>query len=286
MSNTDQGPQRPEGEQERVVVNDKRRIDPTTGTLRDPTSPFPAGAAPGDPAGASQPISATMTPSAEVQAAQQEAAERLADLQRVTAEYANYRKRTDRDRDVIVANAKAMVLTEMLTVLDDIDRAEKHGDLTGSFKAVADRLTATLKRLGLNQFGTRGDEFDPARHEAVQFTTSPDVTVQTVDAVFRHGYLLGDRLVRAAMVAVAGPGEGEGSTATTQEDDMTETNPGSSGGHGGVSPDGLGGHGDPNEQERTEVGAPKGNWRPGATTGDSGGHGGVGPDGSPRPDAE
>ncbi len=67
---------------------------------------------------------------------------------------------------------------------------------------------------------------------------------------------------------------------------MTETNPGSSGGHGGVSPDGHGGHGEPNAPEETDVGAPKGNWQPGATTGDSGGHGGVGPDGSPRPDAD
>ena len=276
--------------EERVVVNDKRRIDPNTGALRDAGSPFPKTGAPG-PEDAFQAMTLTPDPSAELQAAQQESAERLADLQRITAEYANYRKRTDRDREVIAANAKAMVLTEMLTVLDDIDRADKHGDLTGSFKSVAERLTATLKRLGLNQFGTPGDPFDPAVHEAVQFSTSPKVTEQTVDAVFRHGYLLGERLVRAAMVAVAGPGEGsdeateEAIAEIAQEDDVT-TNPGDSGGHGGVSPDGLGGHADPNDPEhRTEVGKPKGNWEPGATTGDSGGPGGVGPDGHPSPNS-
>ena len=126
------------------------------------------------------PTSSPTTPS------QAEAAERTADLQRVTAEYANYRKRVDRDREAAIDTAKAAVVTEMLTVLDDIDRAARHGDLTGAFKAVADRL-AGPDQAGADQFGAEG-EFDPAQHEAVQFATSPEVTGQTVTAVMRHGY--------------------------------------------------------------------------------------------------
>ena len=197
------------GGEEPVIINDKRRIDPETGELRQPggffSSPFGRKSDPGDPAEASQPISVQTEGDLALEAARQEAAERTADLQRVTAEYANYRKRVDRDRDLVVRNAKASVLTEMLTVLDDIDRADRHGDLTGAFKAVAERLTGILTKAGLAQFGAVGDEFDPALHEAVQFATSPDVAVQTVTTVMRHGYTLGDRLVRPAVVGVTGP---------------------------------------------------------------------------------
>ncbi len=198
------------GGEEPVVISDKRRIDPETGELRQPggffSSPFGRKSDPGDPNEASQPIAVQTEADLAIEAAKQEAAERTADLQRVTAEYANYRKRVDRDRDLVVKNAKASVLTEMLTVLDDIDRADRHGDLTGAFKAVADRLTGILTKAGLTQFGVVGDEFDPAKHEAVQFATSPDVSVQTVTTVMRHGYTLGDRLVRPAVVGVTGPG--------------------------------------------------------------------------------
>src|SRR6195952_5860255 len=191
------------GGEEPVVISDKRRIDPETGELRQSggffSSPFGRESDPVDPEQASQPIAVQTEADLAVEAAQQEAAERTADLQRVTAEYANYRKRVDRDRELVVKNAKASVLTEMLTVMDDIDNADRHGDLTGAFKAVADRLTGVLTKAGLTQFGTVGDGFDPALHEAVQFATSPDVAVQTVTTVMRHGYSLGDRLVRAAV---------------------------------------------------------------------------------------
>jgi molecular chaperone GrpE len=197
------------GGDEKVVINDRRRIDPNTGELRNPggffSSPFGRKSDPGDPNEASQPIAVQTEADLALDAAKQEAAERTADLQRVTAEYANYRKRVDRDRELVVKNAKAGVLTEMLTVLDDIDRADRHGDLTGAFKAVAERLTGVLTKSGLTQFGAVGDEFDPALHEAVQFATSPDVAVQTVTTVMRHGYSLGDRLVRPAVVGVTGP---------------------------------------------------------------------------------
>lgn len=197
------------GGEEPVVINDKRRIDPETGELRQPggffAAPFGRKSDPSDPNERGQPISVRTDADVELEAARQEAAERTADLQRVTAEYANYRKRVDRDRELVVKNAKASILTEMLTVLDDIDRADRHGDLTGAFKAVAERLTGVLTKAGLTQFGTVGDEFDPAQHEAVQFSTSPDVKVQTVTTVMRHGFSFGDRLVRAAVVSVTGP---------------------------------------------------------------------------------
>ncbi len=201
---------------------DRRRLDPLTGARREvpgdsstpASSPFgpqgapfgPAGGSgnPADPANAAQPISAeVVTP--ELEAAQQEAAERTADLQRVTAEYANYRKRIDRDREQVTLMAKATVLTEMLTVLDDIDRADAHGDLTGAFKSVADKLSGVLTRLGLEQVGAQGDPFDPAHHEAVQFATSLDVAEPTVTSVLRHGYSISGRLVRPAVVVVTGP---------------------------------------------------------------------------------
>jgi len=298
-------------EDQRVVVNDKRRIDPTTGEVRrEHAGPFPRASAPGNPAEASQPITATLAPSAELESARQEAAERLADLQRVTAEYANYRKRVDRDRAQVVANAKALVLTEMLTVLDDIDRADAHGDLTGAFKSVAERLTSTLQRVGLTQFGAIGDVFDPAKHEAVQFTTSPEVTEQTVTAVLRHGYVLADRMIRAAVVAVTGPdherdagtvGSVDAAAAVASGSDETpgpadtadsaetagpaETHgshqdPGSSGGPGGTAPDGgVAQAGEAEASAQHHQSAPKGHSVPGQTTGDSGGPGGVAPDG-------
>ena len=182
------------------------------------SSPFGRKSDPGNPDDAAQPLTIQTDAELALEAAKQEAAERTADLQRITAEYANYRKRVDRDRELVVKNAKASVLTEMLTVLDDIDRADRHGDLTGAFKAVAERLTGILTKSGLTQFGAVGDEFDPARHEAVQFATASDVTVQTVTTVMRHGYSLGDKLVRPAVVGVTGPGEDDSSEADVAAD--------------------------------------------------------------------
>lgn len=131
-----------------------------------------------------------------------ELAERTADLQRVSAEYANYRRRVERDREATVAGAKAQVASALLTVLDDVDRAASHGDLTGPFKVVADRLTESLQHAGLASFGAEGDAFDPAVHEAVAQETSPEVSGPTVTTVMRRGYRFGDRVLRPAMVAV------------------------------------------------------------------------------------
>lgn len=130
-------------------------------------------------------------------------AERTESLQRVSAEYANYRRRVERDREGTVAGAKAQIAGELLLVLDDVDRAAAHGDLTGPFKVVADRLGETLGRAGLVAFGDVGDAFDPSVHEAVAQETSPDVSGPTVSTVMRRGYRFGDRVLRPAMVAVA-----------------------------------------------------------------------------------
>lgn len=142
---------------------------------------------------------------AELTALRGELDERTHDLQRVTAEYANYRKRVDRDRGAAAEQTTGAVLTALLPVLDDIDRAREHGDLVGPFASVAEQLTAVAGKLGLVAFGEKGDPFDPNRHEAVAHQTSADVTEATCVEVMRRGYTLGERLLRPAMVAVADP---------------------------------------------------------------------------------
>ena len=139
---------------------------------------------------------------AELERVRAELEERTSDLQRVSAEYANYRRRVDRDREGTVSGAKAQVAGELLLVLDDVDRAAAHGDLTGPMKGIADRLTETLTRVGLTPFGAEGDAFDPAVHEAVAHETSAEVTGPTVSTVMRRGYRFGERVLRPAMVAV------------------------------------------------------------------------------------
>ncbi|MEP7180432.1 MAG: nucleotide exchange factor GrpE, partial [Pseudonocardiales bacterium] len=127
------------------------------------------------------------------------------DLQRVQAEYANYRKRADRDRLAAGDVAVSRVLTELLPILDDIDRARSHDDLSGALKAVADHLDNIFGKLGLQSFGEVGDPFDPAIHEAVLHTESDDVTEPTCTTVMRRGYQHGHRLLRPAMVGVTEP---------------------------------------------------------------------------------
>jgi molecular chaperone GrpE len=193
-------------EERKVVVRDRRRIDPVTGEAREPDPEPPtdgAGTEAVTPAGSPEPAGGT----AELAAARAEAAERTADLQRVTAEYANYRKRVDRDKTVVVESATGAVLSVLLPVLDDIDRARAHGDLTGTFKAVADQLEATLEKLGLSAVGAVGDPFDPMVHEAVSHQTTGGGGVPTCVAVLRRGFKLNDRLLRPALVAVADPAE-------------------------------------------------------------------------------
>lgn len=135
-------------------------------------------------------------------------AERTADLQRIQAEYANYRKRVERDRMAVREQALANVLSSLLPVLDDIGRAREHGELTGGFKSVGESLETTAAKLGLESFGDAGEPFDPRIHEALTHTYSPDVTEPTAVHILQPGYRVGDRIVRPARVAVAEPSDG------------------------------------------------------------------------------
>ncbi len=127
------------------------------------------------------------------------------DLQRVQAEYANYRKRVDRDRITANEITTAIVLSELLPVLDDISRAEEHGELTGGFKAVADQLQAITTKLGLSQFADVDVAFDPNIHEALMHATSPDVSETLVTQVLQPGFKFKERVIRPARVAVTDP---------------------------------------------------------------------------------
>jgi molecular chaperone GrpE len=127
------------------------------------------------------------------------------DLQRLQAEYVNYKRRVDRDRDLVLQNAKFSVLAALLPVLDDVDRAREHGELEGGFKAVADSLERIVAAQGLVKFGASGDEFDPRLHEALMHAHSKDVTTTTCQNIVSAGYKIGDRVVRPARVTVVDP---------------------------------------------------------------------------------
>jgi len=141
--------------------------------------------------------------------AEQQLVERTADLQRLQAEYVNYKRRVDRDREMIRSTAVASVLISLLPVLDDIGRAEQHGELSGGFKAVADSLLRSIGAHGLERFGTDGDPFDPTVHEALMHGYSSEVDGPTADKILQVGYRIGERIVRPARVSVLEPGEPE-----------------------------------------------------------------------------
>jgi molecular chaperone GrpE len=166
-------------------------------------APGPGAAKDGPPAGAPSP--APGKPGAGDAAA---LAERTADLQRVTAEYANYRKRVERDRVAVREQALSNVLASLLPVLDDIGRAREHGELTGGFKSVADSLEAITSKLGLQSFGESGEPFDPNVHEALMHSYSASVSEPTCVQILQPGYRVGERILRPARVAVAEPGDG------------------------------------------------------------------------------
>ncbi|MEW2444874.1 nucleotide exchange factor GrpE [Micromonospora marina] len=218
------------GDEPRVVIRDKRKLGKVTEQPANDASAADAAAdapaeglveeaevvvdeiggeaevsgpavvdSPAEPNGTDAPVGA------ETESLRTDLEERTRDLQRVTAEYANYRKRVDRDRNLVQEQATGAVLTALLPILDDLDRAREHGDLVGPFGSVAEQLTGALAKFGLTAFGETGDPFDPTRHEAVAHQTSADVTEPTCVQVMRRGYQLGERLLRPAMVAVADP---------------------------------------------------------------------------------
>jgi molecular chaperone GrpE len=192
-----------EDSHEPVTITDKRRIDPETGEKReDAPAPAPEGLAPEAPA---EPVT-------------DEAAELKADLQRLKAEYDNYRKRAVRQEQAAADRAKALVAHQLLPVLDDLDRARAHGDLeSGPLKSVADKLAAAFGGIGLEAFGVEGDAFDPSLHEAVQH--EGDGSNPVLGAVMRQGYKLGEQVLRHALVGVvdAVPEATEADSAVTEQ---------------------------------------------------------------------
>ncbi|MEJ5946359.1 nucleotide exchange factor GrpE [Pseudokineococcus basanitobsidens] len=228
------GPQQPEGpgtgrgeaREPEPVVRDRRRIDPETGRLREQ----PAGPAAGEEEGAPQGERPDVTTGGDpadttasdltaedvlgsgtgadeaLVAAQRLAEDRLGDLQRLQAEYVNYRRRVDRDRDVAATAGRTSVFEALLPVLDDVVLARTHGDLAeGPAAAIADKLEHALERLGLERYGEAGEAFDPAVHEALMHGHAEGIEVTTVTQVLQPGYRVGERVVRAARVAVADP---------------------------------------------------------------------------------
>jgi molecular chaperone GrpE len=148
---------------------------------------------------------------------EQQLAERTADLQRLQAEYVNYRKRVERDRAMARTMGEASVLRSLLTVLDDIGRAEEHGELEGGFKAVADALQQAVKSHRLESFGAPGEVFDPRLHEALFHAgESEDVDITTIQSVVRTGYRVGDDVIRHAQVGVVDPAEDEPTDSTPE----------------------------------------------------------------------
>jgi molecular chaperone GrpE len=134
--------------------------------------------------------------------------ERTVDLQRLQAEYQNYRRRVERDRATVKEIAIANLLSEILPVLDDIGRARDHGELVGGFKSVAESLEKVAVKMGLQQFGEEGEPFDPLVHEALMHSYAPDVTETTCVQILQPGYRFGERTIRPARVAVAEPQPG------------------------------------------------------------------------------
>ncbi|CAM4452243.1 HSP-70 cofactor [Mycobacterium basiliense] len=182
---TNGNPQTEGNPQEQVTVTDNRRIDPETGEVRHvPPGDTPGGTAPAD--------------------AVNKISELTADLQRVQADFANYRKRALRDQQAAADRAKAGVVSQLLHVVDDLERARKHGDLdSGPLKAVADKLMSALNGLGLTPFGAEGEDFDPVLHEAVQHEgDGGEGSKPVIGTVMRQGYQLGEHVLRNALVAV------------------------------------------------------------------------------------
>ncbi|WP_097900286.1 nucleotide exchange factor GrpE [Streptomyces sp. b94] len=143
--------------------------------------------------------------------------ERTADLQRLQAEYQNYRRRVERDRATVKEVAVANLLSELLPVLDDVGRAREHGELVGGFKSVAESMETVVAKLGLQQFGKEGEPFDPTIHEALMHSYAPDVTETTCVAILQPGYRIGERTIRPARVAVAEPQPGATPAAAKEE---------------------------------------------------------------------
>ncbi len=202
-----------EGERTGPTVRDRRRIDPETYEVREPQDAAPA---PAGPTGetTSSPADQAGEKDTRVSELETALAERTADLQRLQAEYVNYKRRVDRDRDVSRKTAIESVLKDLLPALDDIRSATEHGELTGAFKAVGDAVAGVTAKHGLVAFGEKGDPFDPHVHEALLHSLSGEVSGPTCVEILQPGYRVGERVLRPVRVAVAEP-DGSAPTAPT-----------------------------------------------------------------------
>lgn len=207
-----QGPHEADNEKEegRPIIRDRRRIDPQTYEVRNPDdqATSEASAAADQATDQQQAGAEPHGQSAEIEKLKAEVADRTADLQRVQAEYVNYKRRVDRDRDLARASGIEAVLRDLLSVLDSIKAARDHGELTGGFKGVADEIEKLAARYGLEAFGEPGDPFDPRIHEALMHAHAEGITGPTAVTILQLGYKLKDRVIRPARVAVAEPEEG------------------------------------------------------------------------------
>jgi molecular chaperone GrpE len=178
---------------------------PRDESAEQPEHPETTEEAPAAPAGAESVDAAEREEVDEVAELKTHLAERTVDLQRLQAEYLNYKRRVERDRDLVRESATANTLTALLPVLDDIDRARDHGELEGGFKAVAESLERVVATLGLERFVKPGEEFDPRIHEALMHDYADDVDTVTAQTILQVGYRVGERIVRPARVAVVEP---------------------------------------------------------------------------------
>jgi molecular chaperone GrpE len=229
-----QGPHEGDNDNGRPIVRDRRRIDPKTYQVRDPDAASPAPADPPSDQPGAGPAAEKQTeqpeePSeveqltAEVEKLKATVADRTSDLQRVQAEYVNYKRRVDRDRDLARTNGIESVLRELLGVLDSINLARDHDELTGGFKGVADEINKLAGRYGLEAFGEPGDPFDPRIHEALMHAQAEGISGPTAVTILQSGYKIKDRVIRPARVAVAEPSESDTETEeATDGDDSAE----------------------------------------------------------------
>jgi molecular chaperone GrpE len=190
VSNPDEG--------EGIRITDNRLIDPVTGEIRHPQPSEPSGsdAADGDPAGSQV--------EADIDASLAELSKLTDALQRERADFANYRKRVERESELIRQMAIGSVLGEFLSVLDDLERADEHGELHGAFRTVGEALQQAVARIGLERYGSAPEPFDPEIHEALGTESREDITSPTVVTVYQPGYRYASRVLRPARVVVAG----------------------------------------------------------------------------------
>ncbi|WP_353943402.1 nucleotide exchange factor GrpE [Streptomyces sp. HUAS MG91] len=204
---------------------ENEKPDVPSGATSDDAEPKTApsekeGAAPAGDSASSNQSAQDVALTAQLDQVRTALSERTTDLQRLQAEYQNYRRRVERDRVTVKEIAVANLLSELLPVLDDIGRAREHGELVGGFKSVAESLETVAAKMGLQQFGKEGEPFDPTVHEALMHSYAPDVTETTCVAILQPGYRIGERTIRPARVAVAEPQPG---AQTVKSDDASDS---------------------------------------------------------------